>query len=196
MSSISIEVDGIGIATIGLAGMDVVDVSVHGSLDREQKATLSAMGGNYSEGGCGHLIWIAERCLLPNKVLNVRLHETCANATQGKTIVELYPAEEPSTNFDFSISDERAAEIRALPRLHEGFMVQVETSSGLEAKATSGDFATDFTFRFLWDRFRPDQVRVRLATYCLDDILARTGGTEHLQTTLSFGNSASFLVLQ
>ena len=50
MSSISIEVDGIGIATIGLAGMDVVDVSVHGSLDREQKATLSAMGGELFRG--------------------------------------------------------------------------------------------------------------------------------------------------
>lgn len=53
MPSISIEVNGIGIATISLAGMDVVDVSVHGSLDREQKATLSAMGGTIPRAAAG-----------------------------------------------------------------------------------------------------------------------------------------------
>jgi hypothetical protein len=196
MSSISIEVNGIGIATISLAGMDVVDVSVRGALDSEQKATLSAMGGNYAEGGCGHLIWIDERSLLPGEVLSVSLSETCDIATQGKTIAELYPDAEPSTKSDFSISDEMAAEIRARPRLHEEFIVQVETSLGQRAKATSDDLNTDFAFSFLWDRFRPDQARIRLATYCLDDVLARTGGTVHLKTTLSFGDSASFLVLQ
>jgi len=196
MFCISIEVNGRGIATISLAGMDVVNVSVHGALDREQKAMLSAMGGNYSESGCGHLIWIAERGLLPGEVLGISLSEACDIVTQGKTIAELYPDEEPSTKSDFSISDEVAEEIRARPRLHEGFVVQVETSLAQEAKATSDDLNTDFTFSFLWDRFRPDQVRVRLATYCLDDVLARNGGTEHLNTTLSIGDKVAFSVLQ
>lgn len=196
MSSISIEVNGRGIATISLAGLDVVDVSVHGALDREQKAVLSAMGGNYSKGGCGHLIWIAERGLLPDEVLNVRLSERCDIATQGKTMAELYPNEEPSTKSDFSIDSEMAEELRARPRLHEGFIVEVETSLAQQAKATSDDLNTDFTFSFLWDRFRPDQVRVRLATHCLDDVLARTGGTEHLKNTLSIGESVKFSVLR
>lgn len=42
---ISIEVNGIRIATISLAELQVVDVSVHGALEREQKAMLNAMGG-------------------------------------------------------------------------------------------------------------------------------------------------------
>lgn len=196
MSSISIEVNGRSIATISLAGMEVVDVSVHGALDREQKATLSAMGGNYSEGGCGHLIWIDDRRLLPGEVLSVRLNEACDIATRGKTIAELYPDEDPSIKPDFSISDEMATEIRARPRLHEGFIVQAETSLGQQEKATSDDLNTDFTFSVLWNRFRPDQVRVRLATYCLDDVLARTGGTEYLKTALSIGDNVTFLVLQ
>lgn len=196
MPSISIEVNGIRIATISLTGMQVVDVSVHGGLDCEQKARLSAMGGNYADGGCGHLIWIAERGLLPREVLHVRLNETCDIADQGKTIAELYPDEEPSTRSDFTISDEMAAEIRARPRLHEGFIVQVETSLAQQAKAASDDLNTDFTFGLLWDSFRPNQARVRLATYCLDDVLARTGGTKHLQTTLSLGDSASFSLVK
>lgn len=196
MASITIEVNGRDIATISLAEMEVVDVSVHGALDREQKAMLSAMGGNYSEGGCGHLIWIADRSLLPGEVLSVRFNETCDIATQGKTIDELYPDEEPSTEADFAISDVMAAEIRARPRLHEGFIVQVETSLAQQAQATSDDRNTDFNFSFLWNRFQPDQVRVRLATYCLDDVLARTGGKEQLNSTLSVGDKVEFLMLQ
>jgi hypothetical protein len=194
MSCISIEVNGVGIATISLAGLDVVDVSVHGALDREPKATLHAMGGNYAEGGCGHLIWVDERSLLPSDVLNVRLNEACDIVDQGKTIAELYPDEEPSTTSDFSISDDMVAEIRARPRLHEGFIVQVETSSAQQVKATSDDLDTGFAFSFLWDRFHPDRARVRLATYRLDDVLARTGGTDHMRTTLSFGDSVSLSV--
>jgi hypothetical protein len=38
-------VNGIRIATISLAELQVVDVSVHGALEREQKAMLNAMGG-------------------------------------------------------------------------------------------------------------------------------------------------------
>ena len=196
MPGISIEVNGIRFATINLTGLQVVDVSVHGALDREEKATLGARGGNYAEGGCGHLIWIDERGVLPGEVVSVRLDETCDVADQGKTIDELYPDAEPYTETDFTISDDMAAEIRARPRLHERFMVQVETSSAQQAKAASDDLNTDFTFGLLWDGFRPNQVRVRLATYCLDDVLARKGGTTHLQTTLSVGDSASFVLVE
>jgi hypothetical protein len=191
-----IAANGRGIATISLASMEVVDVSVHGALDREQKAMLSAMGGNYAEGGGGHLIWIAEHCLLPGEAISVSLSEACDFVTAGKTIDELYPDEEPLTDFDFSISDEMAEDIRARPRLHEGFVVQVETSLAQVANATSDDLATDFTFSVLWDRYRPDQVRVRLATYCLDDVLARTGGKEHLKSILSIGDKVTFTLLQ
>jgi hypothetical protein len=31
-------------------------------------------------------------------------------------------------------------------------------------------------------------------THCLDDVLSRTGGTTHLKTTLSVGDSASFVL--
>jgi len=196
MSCIVIEVNGRGIATISLAGMGVVDVSVHGALDREQKAMLSAMGGDYSEGGAGHLIWIAEHGLLPGEVVGVSLSKACDFATIGKTIDELYPDAEPFVNTDFSISDDMAREIRARPRLHEAFAVQVDTSLAQVANATSDDFNTDFTFNVLWNRFQPDQIRVRLATYCLDDVLARTGGKEHLKNILFVEDKVTFTLVQ
>jgi hypothetical protein len=192
MPSISVEVNGKRIATIDLTGMHVVDVSVHGGLDFEQAAVLSAGGGNHSDGLWAHLIWIAENALVPGEVVSMRFHETCGIGDKGKTIQELYPDEDPSTKSDFTISDEMAAELRSRPRLHEAFIVQVGTSMGHQAKATSDDLNTDFRLGLLWDHYHPNQVRVRLATHCLDDVLARTGGTEHLKTMLCLGDAISF----
>lgn len=192
----AIAVNGTGIATIRLAGLDLVDVSVHGALDREQKAALHAIGGNYAEGGCGHLIWIAEHGLLPGDVVSVRLRDECDAATRGKTIAELYPDAVQSAKTDFSMTDDLAKEIRARPRLHAGFVAQVETSSAQIATAASDDVVTDFAFSVLWDRFQPDQVRLRFASYCLDDVIARTGGKVHLTTMLSVGDSVELRLLQ
>lgn len=194
MPGISVEVNGARVATISLAGREVVDVSVYGALDRDPKATLNAGGNHHVDGGYGYLVWIPERALLAGDVVRVRLDKTCGIADQGKTIDELYPDEEPSTRTDFTIDENMAAELRARPRLHDAFAVQVETSSGQQAAAASDDLNTDFSFSLLWDSFRPDQARVRLATHCLDDVLARSGGTTHLKTTLSVGDSASFVL--
>jgi len=51
MPSLFIEVNGMRIATMALAGMQIVDVSIHGALDREQKFLLDAVGGNYAADG-------------------------------------------------------------------------------------------------------------------------------------------------
>jgi hypothetical protein len=194
MPCISVELNGTRIATISLAGREVVDVSVHGALDRDPKATLNAGGNHLVEGGYGNLIWIAEQALLPGDVVRVSLDESCSIADQGKTIDELYPDEEPSTRPDFTIDEDMAAQARSRPRLHEAFLVQAKTSSGELASAASDDLNTDFSFSLLWDSFHPNQARVRLATYCLDDVLARTGGTTHLKTMLAVGDSASFVL--
>lgn len=194
MPGISIQLDGIHIATISLSGMDVVDVSAHGALDQKPKAALGAMGGNYAEGGCGHLIWVSDQTLLPGEVLSVKLNAACDSSDQGKTIQELFPDDEPCTQTDFTINDEMAAEIRARPRLHDEFAVQVETSQGQRAVAVSNEHNTSFSFGVLWDFTCPTQARVRLTTHCLNDVLARQTGTNHFEAILSFGDSASFML--
>lgn len=192
MPGIIIELNGTHVATIDLVGMDVVSVSVHGALDQDPRAVLDASGGNYSDGGCGHLIWVAEQSVLPGEAWKVKLTDACGISDKGRTIQELFPDDEPVTQTDFTINDEMAAEIRARPRLHEAFAVEVATSHGQQAAAISNELNTDFTFGVLWDFTRPNQARVRLTTHCLDDVLARKPGTSHLESVLSFGESASF----
>ena len=192
MPGITIDVNDIRIATIDLTGIQVMDVSVSGALDTDPKADLTASGGNYEDGGCGHLIWIAEHALLTGEILCVQFTEISGIADQGKTIAELYPDEPACEQTDFTISADMAAEIRSRPRLHKAFIVQAGTSSGQRAMAASDERNTCFTFRLLWDCYRPDRARISLRTYCFDDVIARKGGTRHLEAMLSIGESASF----
>ena len=192
MPHIAVDVNHVRITTINLTSMRVMDVSVHGALDRVLKGAADAMGGNYDEDGCGHLTWLMEHPLQPGDILRVHLNQGDANGDAGKTFKELFPDEPPSTQTDFSISDTMAAEIRARPRLHAAFEVQASTSDGQQATATSDERNTDFRFSVLWDHFQPDQARIHLATYCLDHVLARMAGTTHLQTPIQAGESATF----
>lgn len=195
MPNFTVDINSARIATIGLAGLNVVDVRVHGALDRAPRAELDAMGGGYGEGGRGYLLWVAGRALRQGDVVRVTLNDNDDGGDPGKTIAELYPDEPPSTQTDFSITPAMAADLRARPRLHAAFVVQAMTSSGQRASAASDERHTDFSFSVVWGRFQPQQARVRLATYCLDDVLARTDGTEHLLTTLATGDSATFSVV-
>lgn len=196
MATLSVDVNGVRVATIGLTGLQVVDISVRGALDRASKAALSAFGGSYGEDGRGFLIWIDEHPLLVGDIVRIGLNDTHGIGDRGKTMQELYPDEALSTQTDFSISEDMAAQIRAMPRLHEAFVVHASTSCGEQASATSDDLNTDFTLGIVWDGFHRHQARLRLSTHCLDDVLARTGGKQHLETILSLGHSATFQLVR
>lgn len=192
MPHIAVDVNNVRITTINLASTRLMNVSVHGALDRALKAAVGAMGGSYEEGSSGHLTWLVDHPLQPGDIVCVHLNQDDAEGDAGKTFEELFPDEPPSTQTDFSISDTMAAEIRARPRRHAAFAVRASTSAGQQATATSDERNTDFRFSVLWDHFQPDQARVHLATYCLDHVLARMAGTTHLQTTIRAGESATF----
>lgn len=199
MPGLSVELNRTRIATIDLAPLEVLDVAIHGALNIDPKARLHSGSTHCIDGVRGSLIWIAERYLVPGDILSVRLDAACGVADRGRTIDEVYPEVEGGKPFskDDPVMDENTlAQLRARPRLHDAFLVQVETSSGEQATAASDDLHTDFSFTLLWDRFRPDQARIRLASYCLHDVLQRTGGTTHLKTMLSAGDSAKVVLVR
>ena len=75
MPHFAVDVNNVRITTINLAAMRVMDVSVHGALDRALKAAVDAMGGSYEEGGCGHLTWVMEHPLRPGDIVRVHLNQ-------------------------------------------------------------------------------------------------------------------------
>ena len=195
MASLHVELDGARVTTINLSEMGIVTVSVHGALDRSPKAVMDAGGGSLAQDGPGYLIWVPELTVQAGAVVKVTLHEACDNTDQGKTIGELYPDDEPCTQTDFTLNDAMAAEIRARPQLHQAFSVRAATSQGQQAMAASDINNTSFTFSVIWDHTRPSQARVHLSTNCLDDLLAKRIGTSRLQAVLSYGDSASFVLI-
>ena len=195
MVGITIEIDCNHLTTINMAELEVVYVSVHGALNQNPKARLSANGGNYSAGGCGHFIWVLDDSVAAGQVVKVTLTDSFSIANQGRTIQELFPDDSVSTRTDFSINDELAAELRAQPQLHEEFTVYAETSDGQHSTATSDENNTSFTFGVLWEWTRPMQARVRFRTLCLDDVLARRLGTRHFDATIAINDSASFTLI-
>lgn len=195
MPNVSVDVNGTRVATIGLTGLEMVNVAIFAALDSDPKARLTAFGGNYAPDGCGHLIWIDERAFLPGDVLTVTLNDHGDYGDPGNTIDELYRGEEPVSRSEVLIGDAIAAECLARPRLHEAFMARVETSTGQRADAASNDQNTDLQFMVVWHTVRPDQARVRLATFCMTDVLARQAGTEQLNATLAFNESVAFVLV-
>jgi hypothetical protein len=192
MPGISIVLNGRRIATIDLAGLQVVSVLVSGALDRDPKAVLDAHGGNYRAGGGRHRIWIAEHALLPGDRVTMAFDATADGADQGHTLAELFPDAVPATKTDGTVSAGQAAEMAARPQLHDAFIVDVATVQGQQARAASDAANTAFLLGLVWDDGRPDQARLRLGTYGVDDVPAKTGGTTHLKTMLALGERAVF----
>jgi hypothetical protein len=183
------------VATINMARLEVFHVSAHGALDQDPKATLDAMGGQFSDNETSSFwIWISELVLQPEQVVKVCFVDRCGAGESGKTADELFPDEVPSKQTDFTMTPELAEEIRARPRLHKDFTVLVETSQGHRAIATSDELNTSFSFGVLWNWTEPDMARVSLGTHCLDDVIAKRSGRMHLESTFSFGDSATFML--
>lgn len=196
MPGITVHLDQTLVATIALSPLEVFHVSTHGALDHEPPATLDAMGGQYSDKATsGFWIWISELTLLPEQVVTVCFVDECGFGETGKTIGELFPDEEPSDQTNFTLTAEQAEEIRTRPRLHTDFTVLVETSQGQRATATSDERNTSFSFGVAWNWSESDTARVSLGTHCLDDVIAKRPGTKHLESTLFFGDSATFTLL-
>lgn len=194
MAAIRIEVDGTVLATVTVDGMHVLHVSVHSSLDAEAPALLEVQGGTYGEQVSGHRIWVSDERLAAGQAVKVSLIECDGPFDQGRTLADMFPEDDSSEEFDFAMTDARAAELRTRPRLKDAFSMEVETSSGTGCSVNSDPQNDNFTFMIVWDFTRPLQARLSVRTYCAEDIILRSGGTDHLRETMVLGGSATCLV--
>lgn len=198
MAALRIDVDGVELATVNLEGMHLMHVSVHSSLHEEAATQLEVHGGTYGDTTAtdGHRIWVNDKHLLPGQLVRVSFVESAAQFDQGQTMDELFPnREEPAEEYDFTMTDARAAELRARPKLRESFSANVVTSSGTECRVGSSPKNDQFTFMILWNNTRPEQARLSVRTYCFEDVIKRQRGNDHLQGTLATGEFATCVVV-
>lgn len=194
MAALRIEVDGVDLVTVNLDGMHLLHVSVDSSLHQEASARLEIHGGTYGEGVDGHRIWVSDKLLVLGQSVKVSFIECDGPFDQGQAMREMFPEEESSEEFDFTMTDARAAELRARPQLRNSFSMTIEKGSGPGCSVDSDPENDQFTFMILWDQTRPLQARLSVRTYCLEDVIARQSGIDHLRDTLAVGESATCVV--
>ncbi|HEX8615755.1 MAG TPA: hypothetical protein VF800_31115 [Telluria sp.] len=194
MAALRIDVDGEVLVTVNLDGMHALHVSVRSSLDEEDPAILEVHGGTYGDAVSGHRIWVSHQVLVPQQLVKVSLIESDGPFDLGQTPAEMFPEDESSEEVDFTMTDARAAKLRARPRLKNAFSMKVGASSGAHCEVES-DLQNDrVMFMILWDFTCPSQARVSVQTHCVEDVIAGRSGNDHLSDVLTVGGSATCLV--
>ena len=191
MDAFTIAVDGIHLLTVNLEGMHLFHVSISSSLHEAAAATLEVHGGTYGDEVDGHRIWVSNHALLPGQSVTVGFAESTGPFSKGATMHELFPDDESSEAFDFTITNAKAAELRTRPTLRESFSMNIAKNSGAQCVLESSPNNDQFTFMILWDQWSPLQARLSARTYCFEDVIARQSGNDHLRATLSLGESAT-----
>ena len=114
-------------------------------------------------------------------------------ASFGRTIEELYPENERPTEPAQSV-EEVYQDLLKRPRIRESFIFQVVPPTGapISARTSQGDHS--FGFSVMWDWLHPERVRVSLSSNSLENIVKRTGGTDHANFFLQYGEGVKLRV--
>lgn len=193
MPALRVSIDGATLATVSMDGYDVMSVRAGGTRIADGLATLDLSGGSYPEfGESTYLTWINEVPLQTGQVVTVTFLEAASSSHAGKTIEELFPDEQPSTQTDFKPTAEMFAELRAMPALRDRFSFRLVSSSGTNF---AGETALDehgFGLTVLWNSSNPERARVSLHSYTLNNLEARGPMNNHVEEKLHYGGWVCF----
>ena len=191
---LAISLNGNHVATVSTEGLNVVGVRIHGDVIGPEFATIDVSGGLYEEGREGkHFIWIEQRKIAAGDEVEVTLLESAVTSPPGRTIEELYPENERPTGPAQSV-EQVYLDLLKRPRIRESFIFQVVPPTGepISARTSQGDHS--FGFSVMWDWLHPERVRVSLSSNSLENIVKRTGGTDHANFFLQYGEGVKLRV--
>jgi hypothetical protein len=194
MPGLAVSLNGTNLATVSTEGLNVVGVRVHGDVVGPEFAAVDLSGGLYGgEKESKHLIWIDQREIAAGDEIEVSLLEHADTSLPGKTIDELYSGDD-SPMGPWQPLEEGMADLLKQPRVRERFTFVVIPPAG--AAITASTQATDHSFGFsvLWNWMHPERVRVSLSSNSLQNIVKRTGGVDHANFLLQFGESVKLRV--
>jgi hypothetical protein len=176
MAAISVLLDSKLLATVNSSEYDVVSVQVHGTKIDTEFAMLEMSGGKHPEkGDSTHLIWINGHVLGPGQRIEVRFEETGETFPKGKTIDELFPKNEASSEpVDFKPTEAIFTELRAMPHLRESYSFKLQGAVGTEFIGSTAAADHGFGFSLLWNSFHPERASYSLHAYTLSELEARS----------------------
>ena len=182
MPALRISIDGIEVATVCTDGYDVLNARVGGTRIDDELATLGVFGTSQPENGKSvYRTWVNEIPMKLGQVVAISFLESAPTSHAGKTIEELFPEEEDlDQEFDFKVTAEMFADLRAMPELREKYSFRLKSSSGASFAGESKPDEHGFGFSVLWNSFHSERARVSLHSYTLESLEIRNRPLEYL----------------
>ncbi|MBU9423726.1 hypothetical protein [Burkholderia gladioli] len=188
MPALEIMLDGVTVAAVSTSELTMLAARVSGMLVHEAIASLNVSGGNYSQSGSStYLTWIADTPLQAGQQIRVLFHQDGQSSHAGKTIDELYPDEPPVAQTDFVPTAEMFHELRAMPKVHEKFVIDLSASSGASFHGETTAPEDSFALSILWDSTHPERARVSLHSNSLDNLETKGPLNYLFKADLGFG---------
>lgn len=188
MPALEITLDGVTVAAVSTNELTMLAVTVSGMLIHEAIASLNVSGGHYSQSGSStYLTWIADTPLQAGQQIRVLFHQDGQSSHAGKTIDELYPDEPPVAQTDFAPTTEMFHELRAMPKVHEKFVIDLSASSGASFHGETTAPEDSFALSILWDSTLPERARVSLHSNSLDNLEVKGAPNSLLKGNITWG---------
>lgn len=194
MPAFRISVDDDVMATVNTEGFDMFTVHVSGNRSWECRAMVDVAAGRYPTGAPStYVIFLPDMQLLAGQRVTVALLEDGVTGPAGKTIDELYPDEQGAPEIhDFGITEERMAEIAALPVWHDNFAFDYLSSDGTSIAVETPAEDDSFRLTLLWDSLGgAKSARVSLTSNNIVNIQARKFGNLYVEQRLEVGGYVS-----
>lgn len=193
MPCLTVTLDGNLLAAVPCDGFDVVTARISGTRIDEDFVNIGVTGGSYpDEGESTYLTWVNEVALKPGQQVHITLLETGVASHAGKTLEELFPEEElEAAPDDFKPTHEMFEELRARPKLREGYAFLYHSTLGTQCTGRTRPEDHGIAFSALWNCHRPERIGVSINTYTIDSVEQRNSGTDHVREYLQIGQSAT-----
>ncbi len=195
MPALSVSVDGKIIATVCTEGYDLLDFRTGGALIDSDLATLDVFGHARLENDKSLFhIWVCELPVHSQQTVAISFLENASSSHAGKTIDEVFPDDDSPEPTEFKVTDERMAELRAMPKLREKYRFHIESSQGRSFTGESIPDAHSFAFSVFWSSFDAGYARVSLHSSTLDSLESRGPVHHYFQDKLYAGDTVRFVV--
>lgn len=192
MPGFRVSVNGKEIAAVSTDDLNIISIRVHGDVLGEELAGLQVLGGSYKgDDSDTHLIWVDEYAIKENDEVEIIFHESIKSSCIGKTIDELHPESESSSEEDQAI-DELFNDLSIQQKKRNYLSIRLQPSSGepVIARTNTDDFS--FHWSVMWKWLHPEKASVWLTSNTLEDIKERKNGTNHARLSLQYAQSIKF----
>ena len=191
MPAVRILVDEVVVATVGTAGMTMIDVRLASRRTWGPRACLDVGGATVAPTT---MLTFVARELAPGQRVTIALVADGATAPPGKTSAELFPdapKSEPLQRPDPAWARQQYA---ALPVHHQRYTIDVVTSLGTTVRGATADGIESLALSVDWHADDGDRADIRLSTTTTWPTLEDIGDSYLLREKMALGGSVVLTV--